>query len=301
MTWQSVTFSVPASLTALQTTVSGVTEAAPGELTNSAARLSAVNGSVAMTTNPVATTAALCAGLRADMDALMAAGGKFVCVHPYQHPLGDRRGDYAYLTPQDAVAALAAKLADPADLAPSGTIAALALMIREASDSAFQASLAAFNTVFPVTALQLAERRSGWLATLERDKLIQSVGPVAPPWHNGDPRRHSAMTRLDGAMGGLIAVSEAYDAENKRPETELAELISEKSARVGTLASAWASIVSTFTGDTGLGMYATGDAGSIRRAFLSSSPPAASYKLTAIACWVAPAENLVLLKELFGL
>ena len=232
---------------------------------------------------------------------MTAGGGKFVCVHPYQHPVGDRRGDYAYLTPGDAVASLAAKLADAADMAPAGTIGALVLMIREANQERFHASLSSFNAVFPVTGLQLAQRRAGWLATLESDKLIQAVGPAVPLWRNGDPRRHSAVAALDRSLGALLAVTEGFDAENTRPEDELAALIAEKSQGVVDLVSAWDTLAATLQGDVGLGLYLAGDAGSIRRQLLSSSPPAASYKLTALACWVAPAGNLILLKEIFGL
>ena len=299
--WQTIAFAPPGSLLNIHASAAEVAAAAPGELDSSAGRLAAVNGTAAMTANPVAAIAALCDGLRDTLIGLMSTGGKFVCVHPYRHPVGDRRYDYAYLTPADAVSALAAKLADVADPPPAGTLGALTLMIRETGHAAFRASLAAFNAVFPVTGLQLAQRRAGWLATLESDKLIQAAGPKTPAWKSGDPRRHAAVAGMDRATGGLLALAEGYAAENVRPEDELAALIAEKTQRVADLESAWNDFAASLQGDAGSGLYLTGDAASIRRQLLSSDPPAATYKLTACACWVAPEANLTLLREVFGL
>jgi hypothetical protein len=300
--WQAITFTPPETAATIHAAATGVTDAAPGELTGSAGRLAAVSGSVAMTTNPLAAAAALCAGLRDQLEALLDAGGKFVCIHPYLHPVGDRRGDYTYLTPADAVAALAAKLADPTDPAPAGgSLEAVVMMIRATTHADFQASLAAFNTVLPLTGLQLALRRAGWLAGLETEKLIQTVGPRVPAWHDGDLHRHSLVAQMDRALGSLVAMVEGYAAENTRPEDELAGLIAEKTQRLADLTSAWNTLVDRLQGDAGLGIYVAGDAGSIRRQLLASDPPAATWKLTSLACWIAPADRLTLLKETFGL
>lgn len=299
--WQPVTFHAPASMAAIRSQVGPVSDQAPGELSTSAGRLTAVSGQVTMTTNPVAAAAAGCAALRAQLEALMVAGGRFVCIHPYLHPVGDRRGDYAYLTPMDAVAALAAKLADAADPPPDGTLGALVLMIRETTHTNFQGALSVFNTVFPVTGFQLAQRRAGYLATLEADKLVQPVGPAVPPWRGHDPRRQRSAMALDRTLGGLVALAEGYDAENTRPEAELAAVMDEKAQRVADMTAAWDTLSGQFQGAAGLGLYLEGDGGSIRRQLLASEPPAPTYKLTALACWLATPGDLTLFREIFGL
>lgn len=301
MTWENVSFSVPTTLQAVQEGLQGCYSTAPGELDNSRARLSAVNGSLPITTNHVAATASGIDALRQSMDDLLQAGGRFVCTHPYIHPLGDRRSDCSYLTPQQAVKGMAAKLADPLDLFTSGNLQGVFLLLRGVDNQGFADALGAFNTIFPVTELQLAARRAKRLATLEKDKLIQATGPIHPAWHEQDPRRHGGGVDLDTTLGPLVAMVEGYNQENFRPEAELDALIEKKRAHLQMLDDAWTDLTATLQGSTGLCLVLNGNSGSIHRQFIENLPSVEGYKLAAVCCWIGESGQMTFFRELLGL
>ena len=235
------------------------------------------------------------------MNELLQVGGRFVCTHPYLHPLGDRRGDYSYLTPQQAVEGMAAKLADPMDLPADGDLQGLFLLLRGVDHRGFADALGAFNTIFPVTELQLAERRAGWLATLEKDKLIQATGPIHPAWHEQDPRRHGGGTEMETTLGPLVAMAEGYDQENVRPEAELAALIEKKRAHLQAIDAAWTALADNLQNGTGLALVLEGNSGSIHRQLVENTPPAEGYKLAAVCGWIGEAHQMTFFRELLGI
>ncbi|WP_419787302.1 hypothetical protein [Pseudodesulfovibrio sp.] len=301
MSWPSVSISLPASLQTVLDGLQGCRSSVPGELDNSLARLDAVKGSATIATNPAAATAANVTGLRASMNGLLQAGGRFVCVHPYIHPLGDRRGDYAYLTPQQAVDGMAAKLADPKDLQAGSNLRGVFLLLRGVDNAGFAGTLAAFNAVFPITELQLAERRAGWLATLEPDKFVQATGPIHPAWTDQKAHRHPEAVALEKALGGLLGMAEGYDLENTRPEEELAAVIEKKRAHLQELETAWATITDALKSGQGLGLVLDGNVGSIHRQLRENLPPVEGYKLAAVCCWLGNAVDMTFFRELLGL
>jgi hypothetical protein len=266
--------------------------------------------------SPLAGAAANVAALRAQLEALLQAGGRFVCVHPYVHPVGDRRGEYSYLTPSDCVAALAGKVADPEDQpsetasedgagdADDGNLAAVCVLLHAADHGPFAALLAAFNAVFPVTELQLAERRARQLITLEKDKRIIATAPKEPRWVASAPHRHGALCGMDSALGALVAQSEAFAAENASAEAELAALMQARVAHVAQLDAAWQALCSGLSGDAGaagLGWYLSGDAAGMARQLAAGGTPVSAYKLSAALCWVGATERVAVFKEVFGL
>ncbi|MBI9080466.1 MAG: hypothetical protein JEY79_12085 [Pseudodesulfovibrio sp.] len=301
MTWTAINLSTPSALQAVHTGLQECHSFAPGELDNSKARLAAINGSANIAPNPVAATASGIDALRQSMKELLQSDGRFVCTHPYLHPLGDRRGNYSYLTPQQAVEGMAAKLADPMDLPPNGDLQGVFLLLRGVDNQGFADTLGTFNTIFPVTELQLAERRAAWLATLEKDKLIQATGPIHPTWHEQDPRRHEGGKNMDTTLGPLVAMAEGYNQENIRPETELDALIEKKRAHLQTLDDAWTNLTATLQGGTGLGLVLDGNSGSIHRQLLENTPPVEGYKLAAACCWIGESGQMTFFRELLGL
>ncbi|BCS89955.1 hypothetical protein [Pseudodesulfovibrio sediminis] len=301
MPWTDITFTTPQPLQAVHEGLQDCHAVAPGELDNSTARLNAVKGSVAISTNPVATTASGVAALRTSMEGLLQAGGRFVCVHPYIHPLGDRRGDYAYLTPQQAAEGMAAKLADPMDSPGEDTLQAVLLMLRGVEHTDFVETLNAFNTVFPVSELQLAERRAGQLATLEQDKMIQTTGPVHPAWRGQDPRRHERAKDMGTTLGAQVALGEGYAIEAVRPEDELAALIDKKKALLEQLETDWTTLQDVIQGGAGKGLVLNGNSGSIHRQLVELRPPVEGYKLAAVCAWIGTAEHMTFFRELLGI
>lgn len=301
MTWTDIVFTPPQSLQTVHNGLLGCHSAAPGELDNSEARLAAVNGAVTISANPVAATATGVANLRASMEGLLQVGGRFVCVHPYIHPLGDRRGDYAYLTPQQAAEGMAAKLADPKDLQAGQDLRGVFLLLRGVDNNGFAETLAAFNSVFPITELQLAERRAGWLATLEKDKFIQETGPIHPTWTDQGAHRHPGGSALEKSLGGLLGMADGYGQENTRPEDELAAVIEKKRTHLQELEAAWTTITDALKDGAGLGLVLDGNVGSIHRQLVENMPPVEGYKLAAVCCWIGNTEDMTFFRELLSI
>jgi len=301
MGWQSITFAVPPAAVAIHDGFGPVVSGISGEVAGAQARLAAVTGGAVAQASPLAASASGVVALREALEALVASGGRMVAVHPYIHPAGDRRGDYSYLTPVDCVAALAAKLTDAEDLPEAGSLAAVVVLIHAFDHAPFAAALAAFNAVFPVTELQLAERRARALASLEADKLIIATAPREPRWTTATPHRHATVRSMETQLGPLLAQCEAYDAENTPPEAELAVLLAERAAHVAQLEAAWSAFASACFGDAGLGMYLAGDAENMARQLLAGGAPAAAYKLCAAVCWVGHSDRVAIFREVFGL
>ncbi|SOB60524.1 conserved protein of unknown function [Pseudodesulfovibrio profundus] len=301
MTWNPITLAPPPSLQAVHDELQGCRGAAPNELDASQNRLAAVNGAIPIASNPVAAAAAGVEALRIATIGLLQAGGHFLCLHPYIHPLGDRRGEYAYLTPQQTVTGMADKLADPQDVLSKNSLESVFLLLRGVDHDHFAAVLDAFCTLFPVTELMLAKRRAKWLATLEKDKLIRAVGPVHPSWHSHETRRHPRTVQLDQEMGGLLGMAEGYEQENTRPEAELNALIEKKRTHLQELDAAWTLVTDALRGDSGVGLALNGNMGSIRRQLKENTPPVEGYKLSALCCWIGSIDDVAFIREMVSL
>ena len=295
--WLTYAFTPPPTATDAADSAASMLTQEPGELQNSRARLNAVSGIVTVARNPVCAAAADVAALRSALDALMVAGGRMYCVHPYLHPVGDRRGDYAYLTPEDAVGRLAQLLMDPEAPLPSGTLGAAVVLIYAQDHLSFSGQLNTFNAVFPVSELQLSQRRAEWLATLEGNKLICPPGRIWPEKTSLEPRRHGTVRKMDMTLGKLLAVVEGYAAEAADPEAELQALIAQKEAHRAEELQAWEDFSQELQGGAGQAVYVSGSARAIKAELLKSAVPDAVYKLCAAVCWVGDPDNLQVFRE----
>lgn len=300
MAWSSITIATPQSMLDAQPGLQPVLSGAGAELDNSASRLGAISSLLPHEANPLAASASGADAYRAALTALLSGGGRILAVHPYVHPVGDRRGDYAYLTASDAIAHLAAKIADPVDAPRGADLAGLAILFRGVDNAGLAATMGAFNAVFPLAELDMVMRRAGQLAGLDTSKLVQPTGPLHQRWRTSLPRRNMKATAMDIALGGQIAIAEGYAAESMRPEAELAALIERKREHIAARTAAWSDLVTTLQGGSGLAMYATGSAAGLRTAFLASTPPEQGHALAALICWVGTPEQLTFFKEFVG-
>lgn len=295
--WTPITFAPPVQL---QTSAAELEQALadiPAGLSGTDARLVSVSRAYDAPAVEVTVNAG---ALRQAQDALLQAGGSSTVIHPYLHPLGDRRGDYSFMTPQQAVHGLADKLADPADPIGDDAAEAVLVLLRGVDHAGFAETLGAFNAVFPVIELQMVERRARALATLGTDKLIRTRGPAHPAWRNMAPRRHQTGAGLDMAMGRRLAIAESYAADTA-PEAELSALIAKKQAHLLAAKAAWEDLTATLQGGEGQGLALAGNAAAIRRQLLQQLPPVDGFKLAACACWMGRAEQTTFFRECFGL
>lgn len=299
---KELSFTLSQTAEATHNAIAGVASAVSGEAQNSKTRLASITGAVAQAKSPASGSAATVAALRTAHTNLLAAAGHFVAIHPYIHPAGDRRGDYAYLTPRAGIDALAEKLADLNDLAaPAGEARDMVVVLLCGTDHGqFAKQLDAFCSVFPVTPLELAKRRATQLATLEEDKMLKTTGKMHPVLTAGTPRRHSALRSMDTTLGALLAIGEGADAENITPEAELQAVLDKVAAKAAAHETAWKTLAATFSGQHGHALFASGSLPALRNTLADCSVPSAVYKLTALACWVGKRDELVIFREVFG-
>lgn len=307
MSFTPINMTAPATAGAIRTGLEGVLGGIGSEVAAARARLAAVAGGAVPQASALAAAGGGVQTLRSQLDALVASGGRFVCVHPYVHPVGGRRGDYSYLTPEQCIAALADKLTDVEDLPAlpqgpeAGSPAAVVLLFHAPDHAAFAQLLQAFNAVFPVTSLQLAQRRSAQLDALESDKFIITTAPHEPRWTAAPPHSHGTVRRMETTLGQLLAQAESYNAENTTPEAELHALLAVRAGHVARQDAAWAELCSQLAGGSGLARYLTGDAENMARQLKAGGAPAAAFKLCAAVCWVGDAPRVAVFKEVFGL
>ena len=232
--------------------------------------------------------------VRRQFTALLQKGGLSLCVHPYQYRVGDTRGDYNFLTPAQAINALAAKLADAREQLEEKPYELAAAIIAEQDGAKFASSLNALCRVFPVSEMQLAARRAEQLQTLEQDKFVTPAGALAPRFVDADPRRHGS---ADSVYSPLLGQLESYTDEHTRPETELAALIQKRDAVAVQQTAAMDAFRAAFSGATAHTFYATGSPAALRSAVLKSQAPVDVHKYTAIFAVIG--HDLNFFREIF--
>lgn len=298
MLWSNISFA-PVGASIHQTLIP-VLSGAAGELVGSKGRLSSISDAVPAARNPLSVEAATVAALRSALIDLTAQSGRCVCVHPYLHTVGHRRGEYSYLTPNDALTALGNKLVDAEETLPSGKFGAVFVLLHGATHAEFVRQLQAFLQVFPVTELQLVMRRAAALNTHEQDKFITPAGRMWPEFRLRDLRQHGAVRSVDLCLGQLVAVGEGYD-ESTTPEAQLTTLMDKKAAHIQQAEQAWLQLTQSMSGGAGKVLYAEGSLAGLRSELFKSGTPSSVYKLSAAVCWLAVPEKLRVLKEIFGL
>lgn len=299
--WQSVNFNIPASAAALKQSADPVLTAVPGEMSAAQSRLSGVAGFIPVTPSPISGCATNAADLISRLNSLLAISTDFLCVHPYVHPVGDKRGDYTYLSPSSCRDAVLAKLADPYEKLPAGECGAVFLKLSGYDHADMAGKLAAFNTVFPVASLQLVQRRAADLAVLETDKYVFGNGFISPKFQKLKERQHQTNNKMDVALATMLAISHGYDTQNKRPETLLSELMTKKQNNTAEAAAAWEKISSIFSGGSGQAAYLSGSVRQIRHDFSKLAINDGAHVLTVICCWIGEPEAMTVFREVLGL
>lgn len=301
MSWSTLSVRAPETLKDVRKGISPSLETTG--LADIQTRIASANSSVSLARNPLSGLSAVVNDLQAQAEDLLSFGGRVLCVHPYLHPVGDRRGDFSYLTAADCIKHLAAKFADVVDCAASDSAAqlgAVCVLLSAHDHAMFSSKLSAFNAVFPVTELQLAQRRARWLHTLHSDKFVIPPSPIWPEWTRPDCRVHKTVSTLDTSISALLAVAAGYDADNTSPCDELADVIDQKVDQISTLSAAWDALSISLSGGDAKVLHLEGSAGAIHRKLLTSELGIAGDKLCAAVCWTGAPERVALFKELWN-
>jgi hypothetical protein len=298
MAWNNISLAPTGA--SVHDSLSPVLSGAAGELASSEGRLSSISDLVPVAVNPLSESAAAAATLRTQLTDLTSRLSHCICVHPYLHPIGHRRAEFSYLTPNDTLKALGDKLLDPEEKLPSGKLGAVFVMLYAASHADFITQLDLFLQVFPVTELQRVMRRADSLNSLEKDKFITPAGRVWPEVVQRDPRQHNTLREVDTTLGRLVSIGEGYN-EATTPEAALSALIQKKKQHVEQAEQAWQDLAAAMSGGAGHAMYCEGSPAGLRSALFKSGTPSSVFKLCCAMCWIAQPEQLTIFKEVFKL
>ncbi|WP_319761874.1 hypothetical protein [Maridesulfovibrio sp.] len=299
--WKTVSFNLPGTAAAIKQGAAPVLNSVHGEVGAAQSRLNGVAGFIPVTPSPISGVAGNASDLISRLNSLLAISADFLCVHPYVHPVGDKRGDYTYLSPSSCRDAVLAKLADPYENLPAGECGAVFLQLTGYDHADMAKKLDTFNSVFPVVPLQLVQRRAADLAVLETEKYIFGTGFVSPKFQKLDERQHKKNRDMDAAMASMLAISHGYDTQNQRPETRLQEVMEKKRNQAAEAAASWAELAGTFAGGSGQAAYLTGSVGQIRNDFSKLAITDGAHVLSVICCWIGPPEKMAIFKEVLGL
>ena len=200
--WNAVDFSPSDTLSGIGDSLMPAVEGLVSDVQAGVGKLTELAEKVPNAVPDVSALAGMADELRGQLAGLMTGSVSVLCVHPWQQGVGDRKGDYAWLTPENALASLSARCV-PACLtgdAPQGN-AALVLVVTAPELSAFMDALGAFNGVFLIREMEQAGRRAAALATLELDKFVIPKAPCFPPWEwltPGTPSTGAAFEQVTG-------------------------------------------------------------------------------------------------------
>ena len=156
--WNGVAFAPSASISELADSLTPAVRGALSDMRSGAESVLSLAGKVPNNIPDAAELAGMADSLRDKFTGMMAGQVQALCVHPWQQGIGERAGDYAWLTPEKALAALGERCA-----ASSGMLdgnAAVVLLFSCPDLASFSESLRSFSQVFPLPDVEQAARRA---------------------------------------------------------------------------------------------------------------------------------------------
>ncbi|MBY7970861.1 hypothetical protein KW445_14580 [Vibrio fluvialis] len=178
--WQKSPLSWPSSSQEIQTSAEGVTDQIGTTMNDAVSRLTNLQSDANFGRHPLSAEAEALLGLSVEVDSLLIAG-TVLSATPYQFQVGEKLDSGSYLSPNNAVKTLSAKLRDLSDShRPKGQLHAVAIMLTGQSISEFASKLAQITAVLTLPDWTQVARQAKALVTNDRDKLHQPVAMVQP-------------------------------------------------------------------------------------------------------------------------
>ncbi|MBY8190968.1 hypothetical protein KW510_00430 [Vibrio fluvialis] len=178
--WQSSSLTWPHTATGIQSQAEAVTGQVGQTMVDAVSRLANLQSDANFGRHALSVEAEALLGLRAELDSLLIAG-TVLSATPYQFQVGEKLDSGSYLSPNNAVKTLSAKLRDHSDRhRPNGHLHAVAIMLTGQSISEFAAKLEQITAVLTLPDWTQVARQAKAMLTNERDKLHQPVAMVQP-------------------------------------------------------------------------------------------------------------------------
>lgn len=303
MAWQTANIQLPASLMAVGDALNDVVNEAEADALVLADRLADMTPTE-FTPGALAEAAMAADTARTGFNAIMDGGGTYCCAHPFMAGVRESGTHGSYLSFNNAVKRVAEKLLDASDNNRpvfSGTHAALALAVTAKTMAGFHANLHAFNTVFPIPALVMAEKRAKALLQQEQIRYVIKAAPKSPQFQRMAWSALPAVMGVKRAVGSRIAMAESYNAENISPTDELASMLADKQAFAADQVSAYAALSGGFSGSPCKALYLEAETNNQLKGGLLAATNAPGYDsvLTALVLFIGIPADMVFLRELF--
>ncbi|MBY7898711.1 hypothetical protein KW478_19645 [Vibrio fluvialis] len=178
--WQSSSLTWPNTAAGIQSQAESVTGQVGQTMADAAGRLANLQSDANFGRHALSAEAEALLGLRVELDSLLIAG-TVLSATPYQFQVGEKLDSGSYLSPNNAVKTLSAKLRDLSDRhRPNGQLHAVAIMLTGQSISEFAAKLEQITAVLTLPDWTQVARQAKAMVTNDRDKLHQPVAMVQP-------------------------------------------------------------------------------------------------------------------------
>lgn len=299
--FSEINFTWPATFSAENANAAGKLANANAEINTAKTRLTAAPD-LALVNNPIAAT---CNGSLAALTALnklLANEVSSFCVHPWTQGVGQGDSHNRYLSPANAVVAVANKFSDVADVnKPKTVVDAICVLLTAASYGQLAETITQFCTVFPDAQLRLCQRRAQQLSTIEKDKVILPDAAGNAFWRPGRLAAAGRGERGCSLVGERFAHAVGYEAGGVSPDQELINLATKKQQQLSHIAAAISSFAATFSGGSGRGVFISAKTPEQIKNQLAANSLGHDEPLACCVVYSGVPGSLGLLREMLGL
>lgn len=291
MPWLNVNASWPESAQAIQDSADEVLNQVGGVMDGAISRVAATEAKVTINRHDLSTEAQALLNLRTELNNLLVQA-KTLTVTPAVYGLGDD----GFLSTQQAINALAAKLADNADRhTPANQNHALVLLLSAASPAQLISQLEPICNLLAVPALLGYLRQLQKTASLPSDKMQQNKPALTPRWTQKSALNLQPLRNAAGLLGTQIAQLESLSSDAATPVAKLTALANKRSALITQLQTDLTALANV-SGSIWRFAY-TGSAAALATELQNTAAPV--KQPVSVAMVISSAQPLTFFQELF--
>lgn len=291
MAWLNASASWPASAQAIADNADTVLSQVGGVMSSAVARVAATDAKVSYTQHDLSADAQALLNLRTNLNNLLITA-KTLTVTPAVYGVGND----GYLSTQQAINALAAKLADNADRhTPANQNYALVLLLSAASAGQLLSQLTPICNLLAVPSLLAYQRQLQKEASLATEKMQQNTPALTPRWTQASQLNYQPLRTAASLLGAQIAQLETLSA-GTTPLAKLTALANKRTALLAQLKSDLTTLA-TVTGSIWRFSY-TGSANALATELQNAAAP--TKQPVSVALVISSPQPLTFLQELFA-
>ncbi|XAG86254.1 hypothetical protein MRM63_13770 [bacterium 19MO03SA05] len=235
MNWLQTKLTWPTAAAGIQTAAESVTNQVGSTMSAATGRLTALQSDANFTRHPLSSEAEALLNLRSELNSLLVQG-TVISATPYQFQVGERLESGCYLSPANAVKALAAKLRDLSDHhRPKAQINVIAIMLTAQSVTEFATKLNTLCSVLSLPDWCQCARQTTALVTNEKDKLQQPTAIVQPRFKPAAHLTANPLTDYFAAQGAQVATLESLASDKTNVIAKMANLASKRSQKLNEI------------------------------------------------------------------